>query len=369
MTRPFNFSPGPAALPEEVLQQAASEMLDWNGSGMSVMEMSHRGKEFISIAQKAEADLREIMSIPAHYKVLFMQGGAIAENAIVPMNLSRGGRTDYVVTGSWSQKSAKEARKYCDVHIAATNEGDNHTSLPAYEDWQLSSDAAYVHVCNNETVHGVEMHELPDLAALGSKAPLVIDCSSNFASRPIEWSRVGVAYGGAQKNIGPAGLTLVIIREDLLGQALPITPTGFDYKVVSDNDSMYNTPPTYSWYLAGLVFQWIKRQTEGNLTGLAAIEARNIAKATLLYDCIDNSSGFYLNKVAVNCRSRMNVPFFLADESLNEAFIAQAKQAGLIQLKGHKSVGGMRASLYNPIPLAGVQALVAFMKDFAARHG
>jgi len=368
MTRPFNFAAGPAALPEEVLQQAASEMLDWRGSGLSVMEMSHRGKEFISIAQQAEADLREILAIPSNYKVLFMQGGAIAENAILPMNLSRGGRADYVVTGSWSQKSATEARKYCDVNVAATNESDKHTSLPAYEDWQLSQDAAYVHVCSNETVHGVEMHELPDLAALGSKAPLVIDCSSHIASRPIEWSRVGVAYGGAQKNIGPAGLTLVIVREDLIGHALPITPSGFDYKIVADNDSMYNTPPTYAWYLAGLVFQWVKRQREGNLTGLAAIEARNIAKAKLLYDCIDES-GFYVNKVAVNARSRMNAPFFLNDESLNDAFLAGAKEAGLLQLKGHKIVGGMRASIYNAMPLAGVQALVAYMKDFAARHG
>ncbi|MFT3858083.1 MAG: 3-phosphoserine/phosphohydroxythreonine transaminase [Aquabacterium sp.] len=368
MTRPFNFAAGPAALPEEVLQQAASEMLDWHGTGMSVMEMSHRGKDFISIAKQAEADLREILAIPSHFKVLFMQGGAIAENAILPMNLSRSGRTDYVITGSWSQKSAKEARKYCDVHIAASNEADHHTSLPAYEDWQLSADAAYVHVCNNETIHGVEMHELPDLAALGSKAPLIIDCSSNIASRPLDWSRIGVAYGGAQKNIGPAGLTLVIVREDLLGHALPITPSGFNYQIVSDNESMYNTPPTYAWYLAGLVFQWIKRQREGNLSGLAAIEARNIAKAKLLYDTID-ASGFYVNKVAVNCRSRMNAPFFLPDDALNDAFLAGAKEAGLLQLKGHKSVGGMRASIYNAMPLAGVQALVAYMKDFAARHG
>jgi phosphoserine aminotransferase len=368
MTRPFNFSAGPAVLPEEVLQQAASEMLDWHGSGMSVMEMSHRGKEFISIARQAEADLREILAIPEHFKVLFMQGGAIAENAILPMNLSRGGNTDYVITGSWSQKSAKEARKYCHVNVAATNEGDHHTSLPAYEDWRLSNDAAYVHVCNNETIHGVEMHELPDLAALGSKAPLIIDCSSNLASRPFEWSRIGVAYGGAQKNIGPSGLTLVIIREDLFGHALPITPTGFDYKTVSDNESMYNTPPTYAWYIAGLVFDWIKRQREGNLTGLAAIEARNIAKATLLYNYID-ASGFYVNKVAVNCRSRMNIPFFLPDDALNDAFLAGAQEAGLLQLKGHKSVGGMRASIYNAMPLAGVQALVAYLKDFAARHG
>jgi phosphoserine aminotransferase len=368
MTRPFNFAPGPATLPEEVLQQAASEMLDWRGSGMGVMEMSHRGKEFISIAQQAESDLREILSIPSHYKVLFMQGGAIAENAVIPMNLSRGGRADYVITGSWSQKSAKEGRKYADVNVAASNEADGHTSMPAYGSWQLSDKAAYVHVCSNETVHGVEMQELPDLAALGSKAPLIIDASSHIASRPIDWTRVAVAYGGAQKNIGPAGMTMVIVREDLIGHALPVTPSAFDYKVVADNESMYNTPPTYAWYMAGLVFQWIKRQREGDLTGLAAIEARNIAKATLLYDYLD-ASGFYTNRVAANCRSRMNVPFFLPDDALNEPFLAGAKAAGLLQLKGHKSVGGMRASIYNAMPVAGVQALVAYLKDFAASHG
>ena len=368
MTRPFNFSAGPATLPEEVLQQAAAEMLDWQGSGMGVMEMSHRGKEFISIAQQAEADLREILSIPAHFKVLFMQGGAIAQNAILPLNLSRGGRADYVITGSWSQKSAKEARKYCEVNVSATNEADHHTTLPDYANWQISDNAAYVHVCSNETIHGVEMHELPDLAALGSKAPLVIDCSSHIVSRPIDWSRVGVAYAGAQKNIGPAGLTLVIIREDLIGHALPTTPSAFDYKIVADNESMYNTPPTYPWYLAGVVFQWIKRQREGDLTGLAAIEARNVAKANLFYDYVD-TSGYYVNKVAANCRSRMNIPFFLPDDKLNDAFLAGAKAQGLLQLKGHKSVGGMRASIYNAMPLAGVQALVAYMKDFAASHG
>ena len=368
MTRPFNFSAGPATLPEEVLQQAAAEMLDWQGSGMGVMEMSHRGKEFISIAQQAEADLREILSIPANFKVLFMQGGAIAQNAILPLNLSRGGRADYVITGSWSQKSAKEARKYCEVHVSATNEADHHTALPDYANWKISDNAAYVHVCSNETIHGVEMHELPDLAALGSKAPLVIDCSSHIVSRPVDWSRVGVAYAGAQKNIGPAGLTLVIIREDLIGHALPITPSAFDYKIVADNESMYNTPPTYPWYLAGVVFQWIKRQREGDLTGLAAIEARNVAKANLFYDYVD-ASGYYVNKVAANCRSRMNIPFFLPDDKLNDAFLAGAKAQGLLQLKGHKSVGGMRASIYNAMPLAGVQALVAYMKDFAASHG
>ncbi|MDE2402150.1 MAG: 3-phosphoserine/phosphohydroxythreonine transaminase [Burkholderiales bacterium] len=372
MTRPFNFSAGPAALPEEVLQQAAGEMLDWHGCGMGVMEMSHRGKEFISIAHQAQADLREVLSIPHEFKVLFMQGGALAENAIVPMNLSRGGRTDYVITGSWSQKSAKEARKYSDVQVVASNEADHHTTLPPVAAWRLSDQAAYVHVCSNETIHGVEMHELPDLKSLGCDAPLVIDCSSHIASRPIDWSRVGLAYAGAQKNIGPAGLTMVIVREDLLGHALPITPSAFDYKVVSDAESMYNTPPTYGIYLAGLVFQWIKRQVEntpqGELTGLAAIEARNAAKARLLYDFIDGSA-FYSSRVAVNARSRMNIPFFLHSDALNEAFLAGAKDHGLLQLKGHKSVGGMRASIYNAMPLAGVEALVAYMKDFAQRHG
>ena len=368
MTRPFNFSAGPAALPEEVLQQAASEMLDWHGSGMGVMEMSHRGKEFTAIAHQAEADLRAILAVPATHKILFMQGGAIAENAIVPMNLSRGGRADYVITGSWSQKSTKEAHKYCEVHLAASNAADHHTTLPDYGSWQISDNAAYVHVCSNETIHGVEMHELPDLAALGTQAPLVIDCSSHIVSRPIDWSRVGVAYAGAQKNIGPAGLTLVIVREDLIGHALPITPSAFDYQIVADNGSMYNTPPTYPWYLAGLVFQWIQRQREGELTGLAAIEARNVAKAKLFYDYVD-ASGFYVNKVAGNCRSRMNIPFFLPSDDLNDAFLSGAKDAGLLQLKGHKSVGGMRASIYNAMPLAGVQALVDYMKTFAARHG
>ncbi|MDD0838679.1 3-phosphoserine/phosphohydroxythreonine transaminase [Curvibacter sp. HBC61] len=363
MTRPYNFSAGPAAIPEEVLQTAASEMLDWHGSGMSVMEMSHRGKEFISIYEQAEADLRELLAVPPNFKILFMQGGGLAENAIVPLNLSRGASADFIVTGSWSQKSQKEARKYCDVHIAASNEADGHTSLPAASQWQLSAKPSYVHLCSNETIHGVEFHELPDLQALGCDAPLVIDFSSHVASRPVDWRRVGVAFGGAQKNLGPAGLTLVVIREDLLGQALKACPSAFDYRLVADNQSMYNTPPTYAIYIAGLTFQWLKRQTEGSLTGLAAIEARNIAKAKLLYDFLDQSQ-LYSNPVALEGRSRMNVPFRLRDESLNDAFLAGAKARGLLQLKGHKSVGGMRASIYNAMPLAGVQALVDYLRDF-----
>ena len=373
MTRPFNFSAGPAVLPEEVLQQAASEMLDWHGSGMSVMEMSHRGKEFIAIAQQAESDLREILAIPGHFKVLFMQGGAIAENAIVPMNLSsRGGQMDYVVTGSWSIKSQKEARKYGQVNVIASNEAEDHTTVPDPASWKLSRNASYVHVCSNETINGVEFHELPDLKSLGSDAPLVIDCSSHIASRAIDWSRVGLAYAGAQKNLGPAGLTLVIVREDLLGHALAITPSAFDYKMVADHESMYNTPPTYAIYLAGLVFQWIKRQCEttdqGEVQGLAAIEARNVTKAERLYAYLD-ASGFYSTQVTPSARSRMNAPFFLPSEALHEPFLAGAKAQGLLQLKGHKSVGGLRASMYNAMPLAGVDALVAYLKEFAQRHG
>jgi phosphoserine aminotransferase len=333
-------------------------MLDWHGSGMGVMEMSHRGKEFIAIYELAQADLRELLAVPDNFKILFMQGGGLAENAIVPLNLARAGTVDFVVTGSWSQKSQLEARKYCTVNIAASSAHDGHTTLPEPAGWRLSQGASYVHVCTNETIHGVEYHELPDLEALGSDAPLVIDFSSHVASRPVDWSRVGLAFGGAQKNLGPAGLTLVVVREDLLGHALAACPSAFDYKTVADHQSMYNTPPTYAIYIAGLVFQWLKRQG-----GMAAMAARNQAKAALLYDAIDNSQ-LYLNKVATHCRSRMNVPFFLRDESLNEAFLAGARNHGLLQLKGHKSVGGMRASIYNAIPMAGVQALVGYMREF-----
>lgn len=368
MNRPYNFSAGPAAIPAEVLEQAAAEMLDWHGSGMGVMEMSHRGKEFISIYEQAEADLRELLAVPANFKILFMQGGGLAENAIVPLNLSRAATVDFVVTGSWSQKSQKEALKYAsESRIAASGQESGFTTLPAPSTWQLSKGASYVHLCSNETIHGVEFHELPDLQSLGSDAPLVIDFSSHVASRGVDWSRVGVAFGGAQKNLGPAGLTLVVVREDLLGHALPICPSAFDYKIVAENQSMYNTPPTWGIYMAGLTFQWLKRQREGGLTGIAAIEQRNIAKAELLYNAIDNSQ-FYVNKVAVNCRSRMNIPFFLRDESRNEAFLTGARERGLLQLKGHKSVGGMRASLYNAMPLEGVQALVTYMREFEQKH-
>jgi phosphoserine aminotransferase len=364
--RPFNFSAGPAALPESVLQQVAAEMLDWQGSGMSVMEMSHRGREFISIAETAEADLRELLAVPANFRILFMQGGGLGENAIVPLNLSGGGTVDVVVTGSWSRKSAAEARRYADVAIAA--DIGSEPAVPAASAWRLRSDAAYVHVCTNETIDGVEFQELPDLASLGCAAPLVIDCSSHQLSRPIDWSRVGLAFGGAQKNIGPAGLTLVFLRDDLLGRALPICPSAFNFETVAAADSMYNTPPTFGIYVAGLVFQWVKGFEYGGLRGLAAVEQRNIDKAALLYAALDASS-LYENRVAPAWRSRMNVPFYLRDERLNDAFLAGAKEHRLLQLKGHKSVGGMRASIYNAMPLEGVQALVNYLKHFEARHG
>ncbi|MCO5110538.1 MAG: 3-phosphoserine/phosphohydroxythreonine transaminase [Burkholderiaceae bacterium] len=368
MQRPYNFSAGPAAIPAEVLEQAAAEMLNWHGSGMGVMEMSHRGKEFISIYEQAEADLRELLAVPAHFKILFMQGGGLAENAIVPLNLSRAAAVDFVVTGSWSQKSQKEARKYAsEVNVIATGEASGFTTLPDPASWTPSRGASYLHICSNETINGVEFHELPDLKALGCDAPLVVDFSSHVASRPVDWSRVGLAFGGAQKNLGPAGLTLVVVREDLLGHALATCPSAFDYKTVADNQSMYNTPPTWGIYMAGLTFQWLKRQREGTASGIAAMEQRNIAKADLLYEAIDQSQ-LYINKVAPDCRSRMNIPFFLCDETRNDAFLAGAKQRGLLQLKGHKSVGGMRASIYNAMPLAGVQALVDYMREFERQH-
>ena len=368
MQRPYNFSAGPAAIPAEVLEQAAAEMLDWHGSGMGVMEMSHRGKEFISIYEQAEADLRELLAVPPQFKILFMQGGGLAENAIVPLNLSRAATVDFVVTGSWSQKSQKEARKYAsEVNVIASGEDSSFTTLPDPARWQPSKGASYLHICSNETINGVEYHELPDLRALGCDAPLVIDFSSHVASRPVDWSRVGLAFGGAQKNLGPAGLTLVVVREDLLGHALSICPSAFDYKIVAENQSMYNTPPTWGIYIAGLTFQWLKRQREGTASGIAAMAQRNIAKANLLYEAIDQSR-LYINKVAPNCRSRMNIPFFLRDETRNDAFLAGAKQRGLLQLKGHKSVGGMRASLYNAMPLSGVQALVDYMREFEQLH-
>ena len=360
MTRVFNFSAGPAVLPEPVLRKAAEEMLDWHGSGMSVMEMSHRGKEFISIHAEAEALLRELLAIPASYKVLFVQGGAIGENAIVPMNLLRGKTgADYVNTGEWSKKSIKEAKKYCNVNVAASSEANGFTSIPPRGEWKLDPNAAYVHICSNETIGGVEYHWTPDVGDV----PLVADMSSNILSQPIDVSKYGLIYGGAQKNIGPAGLTIVIVREDLLGKALAITPSAFDYAQQAANDSMLNTPPTYGIYIAGLVFNWIKAQG-----GLAAMEEHNRTKAALLYDYLD-ATPFYSNPVAKADRSLMNVPFKLKDAALDDAFLKGAQARGMLQLKGHRSVGGMRASIYNAMPVEGVQALVAYMKEFEAAHG
>ncbi|MGA8005225.1 MAG: 3-phosphoserine/phosphohydroxythreonine transaminase [Burkholderiales bacterium] len=360
MSRLFNFSAGPAMLPEEVLARAGDEMLDWHGSGMCVMEMSHRGKEFVAIADEAEQDLRELMSIPSNYKVLFLQGGATLQFAQVPMNLLGGkAKADYILTGEWSKKAAKEARAYCDVHIAASAEDRNFTYAPPQDAWNLSADAAYVHYCSNETIGGVEFNWIPDCGSV----PLVADASSHILSRPMDVSRFGLIYAGAQKNVGPAGLTIVIVREELIGHAREGTPTVMDYKQQADAGSMLNTPATYAIYVAGLVFKWIKRAG-----GLAGIEQRNLAKANLLYDFLDHS-GFFRNPVAKSDRSRMNVPFTLANPKLDAEFLKGAEERRMVQLKGHRSVGGMRASIYNAMPFEGVQHLVAYMKEFEARHG
>jgi phosphoserine aminotransferase len=358
MSRVVNFSAGPAMLPAEVLARAGDEMLDWHGSGMSVMEMSHRGKEFMAIAAEAEADLRALLGVPASYKVLFLQGGATLQFAQVPMNLLRGrSGADYVVTGEWSKKAVKEARRYCDVHVAASSEDRKFAYAP--RDWRVRAEAAYVHYCSNETIGGVEFHWIPDTG----EVPLVADASSHFLSRPLEVSKFGLIYAGAQKNAGPAGLTLVLVREDLLGGAAPFTPSVMDYRQQAEADSMLNTPSTYSIYVAGLVFKWLRQQG-----GLAEMERRNLAKAKLLYDAID-AGGFYTNPVDKADRSRMNVPFRLPDERLDAPFLEGAEERGLAQLKGHRSVGGMRASIYNAMPLEGVERLAGYMREFAARHG
>ena len=360
MDRIFNFSAGPATLPLEVLETARDELVNWHGSGMSVMEMSHRGKEYMSIHAEAEADLRELLAIPANYKVLFLQGGATAQFAAIPMNLLRGKTSaDYLNTGEWSKKAIKEAKKYCTVNVVASSEDRNFSYAPTQSDWKLDPNAAYVHITQNETIGGVEMFWVPETG----NVPLVADMSSNILSRPIDVSKYGLIYAGAQKNIGPAGVTIVIVREDLLGQVLPGTPTLLDYKTQADNESMYNTPPTYAIYIAGLVFKMLKAKG-----GLAAMEQANRAKAKVLYDFLDTSS-FFLSPVAKENRSLMNVPFTLKNAELDEEFLKGAKARNLAQLKGHKSVGGMRASIYNAMPIEGVQALVAFMKEFEQQHG
>ena len=360
MERIFNFSAGPAALPQEVLEQARDELVNWRGCGMSVMEMSHRGKEYMSIQAEAEADLRELMGIPANYKVLFLQGGASSQFAMVPMNLYRGkASADYLNTGEWSKKAIKEAKKYGAVNVVASSEDKNFSYAPTQDAWKLDPNAAFVHYTPNETIGGVEIFWTPETG----NVPLVADMSSNILSRPIDVSKFGLIYAGAQKNIGPAGLTIVIVREDLLGETVKGTPTMFDYKVAADNGSMYNTPATFSWYLSGLVFEWLKEQG-----GLEAMEQRNRAKQELLYGAID-ASEFYTNPIARNARSWMNVPFRLADEKLDKVFLAGAEARGLLNLKGHRSVGGMRASIYNAVGLDAVQALVGYMAEFEKEHG
>ncbi|MHB8919912.1 MAG: 3-phosphoserine/phosphohydroxythreonine transaminase [Halothiobacillus sp.] len=362
MARVFNFGAGPGVLPEDVLMQARDEMLDCDGTGMSVMEMSHRGKKFVAIAEKAEADLRTLMAIPDNYKVLFLQGGASAQFAMIPMNLkARGdGSADYLNTGHWSEKAVSEARRFMTVNVVSDTKSSKYTVLPASNELKFNPDAAFAHYTPNETIAGVEFGYVPETGDV----PLVADMSSTILSRPVDVSKFGIIYAGAQKNIGPAGLTIAIVRDDLIGHAGKDVPAMFDYKIHADNGSMYNTPPTYGWYMAGLVFE--RLLAKGGVAKMAEINAR---KASKLYAAIDQSNGFYRNPVAVNARSWMNIPFILQDEALDKPFLAESEKAGLSALAGHRSVGGMRASIYNAMPEAGVDALIAFMHDFAQRHG
>ncbi|RAO76042.1 3-phosphoserine/phosphohydroxythreonine transaminase [Dyella jiangningensis] len=361
MSRLWNFSAGPAALPQAVLERAQRELLDWQGCGASVMELSHRGKLFMGLAQQAEADLRELLAIPENYAVLFLQGGATQHFAQIPMNLAaEGASADYVVTGHWGEKAASEAAPYVKVNLAGSSKAEHYLRLPPRETWQLDPRAAYVHYTPNETIHGVEFHDIPDVGDV----PLVADMSSDILSGPIDVTKFGLIYAGAQKNIGPSGLVVLIIRRDLLERSSRPMARIFRYADHAANDSMLNTPNTWGWYLAGLTFQWLKEQG-----GLTAMGERNTAKATLLYDAIDHSDGYYRSPVEPSARSRMNVPFTLHDSALDADFLKASEQAGLLALKGHKAVGGMRASLYNAVPMEAVQALVAFMKDFAKRHG
>jgi phosphoserine aminotransferase len=360
MARVYNFSAGPAMLPEAVLNRAREELLDWRGTGMSVMEMSHRGKEFVSIAAAAEANLRELMGIPGNYRVLFLQGGASLQFSAVPLNLLGGvGRADYVNTGQWSKKAIAEGKRFGQVNVAASSEESNFSAVPPLAGWDLDGQAAYLHYTPNETIGGVEFHWIPETGDV----PLVADMSSTILSRPVDVGRFGVIYAGAQKNVGPAGLTIVIVREDLLGHAAGTTPGLMDWQVQAEAESMSNTPATYAWYVAGLVFEWVKQQG-----GLEAMAALNKRKADRLYGAID-ASDFYANPVDPDCRSWVNVPFTVADPALEADFLKEASQAGLKTLKGHRSVGGMRASIYNAMPEAGVEALVAFMADFESRRG
>ena len=355
MSRVINFSSGPATLPEPVLMRAAAEMLDWQGSGMSVMEMSHRGPEFTEILAQTQSLIRNLLKVPDNYVVLLLQGGAIAENAIVPMNLiGKTGQADYVVSGVWSEKSMKEAGKYGQIHLTASSQDSGFLCMPKQSSWKLSAQAAYVHMCSNETIGGVECHWTPDTG----NVPLVADMSSNIMSGPLDVDRYGLIYAGAQKNMGPSGVTLVIARRDLLGHALPATPSAFNYQLQADNDSMYNTPPTYAIYIMGLVLQHIKEQG-----GLSVMQVHNQRKADLLYEFLDHSRMF-TNRVAREDRSRMNVTFFLKDESLNAAFLQGAEKEGMVQLRGHRSAGGMRASIYNAMSFESVQRLRDYMHRF-----
>ena len=354
----YNFSAGPAVLPKSVMLRAQAEMIDWHDSGMSVMEMSHRGKHYMSIIEKVESDFRSLFNVPKNYKVLFLQGGAIAQNSMVPLNLLNGKKANYVVSGYWSKRSYQDALPFGDMSIAASSESIGYTKAPDLKEWKIDSSASYIHFCSNETIHGVEYFDLPSVKTI----PVVADMSSHILSRPVDISQFGVIYAGAQKNIGPAGLTIVIVRDDLLEVASPLTPSVFNWKTQAENQSMINTPTTYSIYMAGLVFEWLIE-----LGGIAAIEKQNIKKAELLYNFID-SSDFYSNPIDIKNRSRMNVPFRIQNEDLHASFVTGAENLGMIGLKGHRLVGGIRASIYNAMPIEGVQALVDYMKDFEKSH-
>ena len=354
----YNFSAGPAVLPKSVMLRAQAEMIDWHDSGMSVMEMSHRGKHYMSIIEKVESDFRSLFNVPKNYKVLFLQGGAIAQNSMVPLNLLNGKKANYVISGYWSKRSYQDALPFGDMSIAASSESIGYTKAPDLKEWKIDSSASYIHFCSNETIHGVEYFDLPSVKTI----PVVADMSSHILSRPVDISQFGVIYAGAQKNIGLAGLTIVIVRDDLLEVASPLTPSVFNWKTQAENQSMINTPTTYSIYMAGLVFEWLIE-----LGGLAAIEKQNIKKAELLYNYID-SSDFYSNPIDIKNRSRMNVPFSIQNEDLHASFVTGAENLGMIGLKGHRLVGGIRASIYNAMPIEGVQALVDYMKDFEKSH-
>ncbi len=361
MTRAYNFSAGPATLPETVLRQAQAEMLDWNGVGASIVELSHRGVEFMGVAAQAEADLRALLSVSDDYAVLFLAGGATTQQALLALNFAAPGQTvDYVVTGHWGKTAIRQVRPYVDVHVAADGEPGGFRDIPPRQDWSLSADAAYVHITANETIHGVEFRDTPDVGTV----PLFADFSSSIASAPLDVAKYGLIYAGAQKNLGPVGVSVVIVRRELLERAGQPRADIFNYASHAARDSMLNTPPTWNWYLLGLTVKWMLEQG-----GVEEFARRNAAKAALVYDAIDGSGGFYRNEVAVPVRSRMNIPFFLPDETLTTRFVAESKAAGLLALKGHKAVGGLRASLYNAMPVAGAQALVGFMRDFQQRHG